>query len=198
MEVFKLHFSKEIDCSPDVALWNYWDHEHINIVHDSFTDAKVMYEDEKLAILLLTFKIPIFSFLKNTGMSAFVKHGKYHFSDFQMLQFGIPFCSTIKITGIDDDRCKITMDYRYYLKGWKRIIFKPLLKVMAGRWNEAFWLEDLNLKLRRQRVVRWGFKDFVGMPDDLKDRINDQPLDQKTPVRRPKGSPLDEFRITDI
>jgi hypothetical protein len=128
-------------------------------------------------------------------MSAFTFHGKYHFSDFQMLRFGIPFCSTIKIEEITDNSCRIHMHYRYFLKGFRKIIFKPLLKLMAHRWNEDLWLEDLELKQRRQKVLRSGFVDFVGMPDNLEDRENNKPLVQNIPVPRPRCSPVDKYRI---
>ena len=31
--ILELTIKKEINCSKDVAFWNYWDHEHLNVIH---------------------------------------------------------------------------------------------------------------------------------------------------------------------
>jgi len=194
-KIFERTFTKEIDCAASVALWNYWDHEHLNVVHKNFTDVNVLYESSEMVILLLSYKLPIFSFLKSTTMSTYFMKGKYHFSDYQKLSFGIPFVSTINITELGPDRCSITMNYKYYLNWWKYLVFSPILKLMSKKWNEDFWQEDVSLKERRQKVLRWGFKDFVGLPHNLKDRQYDGELTQSLPVPRPKGNPLDRLRF---
>lgn len=196
MELLEFRFHKEIESGREAVLWNYWDHEHLDVVHKkSFTDIKIFYEDSKMAIMLTTFRLPIFKFIKNTGMSTYVFHEKYKFSDFQMLLFGIPFCSTITLHEITSSRCKIEMHYRYYLSSWKKWVFKPVLKIMAPKWNQQFWDEDLSLKLRRQKVMESGFKDFNGLPENIKDRFKNFHQKQKIPVPRPKGSPIDNIRI---
>ena len=196
MELLEFNFEKEIESSREAVLWNYWDHEHLTVVHkDSFTDIKVFYEDPKMAIMLCTFRLPLFKFIKNTGMITYVFHEQYKFSDFQMLLFGIPFCSTITLHEITKSRCKIQMHYRYYLSDWKKWIFKPLLKIMAPKWNQQFWDEDISLKLRRHKVKEAGFTDFNGLPDNIEDRFKGNVQPQKIPVARPKGAPIDSMRI---
>jgi hypothetical protein len=128
-------------------------------------------------------------------MSTYVFHEKYKFSDFQMLMFGIPFCSTITLHEITPSRCEVEMHYRYYLSSWKKWVFKPLLKIMALKWNQQFWDEDLSLKLRRHKVMESGFKDFNGLPENIEDRFKDHHQTQKMPVPRPKGSRIDSMRI---
>ena len=195
MELLEFRFQKEIESGREAVLWNYWDHEHLDIVHkNSFTDIKIFYEDSKMAIILNTFRLPIFKFIKNTGMSTYVFHEKYKFSDFQMLMFGIPFCSTITLHEITSSRCKIEMHYRYYLSGWKNLIFKPLLKIMANRWNQQLWDEDLSLKLRRQKVMASGFKDFNGLPENIEDRFKDYHKTQNIPIPKPNGCRIDSLR----
>jgi hypothetical protein len=62
MEVLEQHFEKKINSSAAVVLWNYWDHEHLCFVHGHMKDAHVLFEDEKLAVILMTIKIPYFLF----------------------------------------------------------------------------------------------------------------------------------------
>ena len=64
---------------------------------------------------------------------------------------------------------------------------------MMATWNERVWLEDLSLKLRRHRVLRWGFRDFVGFPDGVDDRVSDEIFEQRLPVSRPEGCDVDAY-----
>jgi hypothetical protein len=83
------------------------------------------------------------------------------------------------------------MRYQFDLKGW-RIILKPVLKQLIPIWNQRVWDEDLPVKLRRQKVLRHNFKDFVGLPKKIKDRVNDEPINLNLPVRRLENSSRDK------
>ena len=107
------------------------------------------------------------------------------------IQFGLESKTTIKIEEIDKNNCKINSNYKFHLEGWK-IIFKPLLKVLIRKWNEKVWLEDLPVKLRRQKVLEMNFKDFVGLPIKVSDRYNGTIKDLKLPIARPKNSRRDQ------
>ena len=78
--------------------------------------------------------------------------------------FGVFSKTTSKIIEITKDSCQINTNFKFYLNV-RQIILKPLLKFLIHKWNQKLWDEDLPLKLRRQKVLRYNFKDFVGLPD---------------------------------
>ena len=83
------------------------------------------------------------------------------------------------------------MNYKFHLEGWK-VIFKPILKILIKKWNEKVWLEDLPVKLRRQKVLEMNFKDFTGLPVETKERVNGVIKDLKLPIPRPINSNRDQ------
>ena len=82
------------------------------------------------------------------------------------------------------------MNYKFYLNGWK-IILKPILKMLIPVWNKKVWVEDLPVKLRRQKVLQMGFKDFHGLPDDIEQRKGHEIKKVKLPIPRPRKSSRD-------
>ena len=60
-------------------------------------------------------------------------------------------------------------------------------------WNKRQWVEDLELKKRRQKVLRLGFKDFQGLPKKISNRYYDGLLECKLPIRRLPGSAVDKL-----
>ena len=83
------------------------------------------------------------------------------------------------------------MNYKYIFKGWKQWlvpIMEPILKRLVVFWNKRQWEEDLPIKLRRQKVMRLGFKDFKGLPNKVEDRTYEGPVECKLPVPRLKDS----------
>ncbi len=198
MKVVQREFSQEIDVAAAVALWNYWDGEHLTVVHQGYTAARVLHEDKRLGVSLLEFRVPLLSFLKSHGLSTVLlteelPDGGAEFKNFNLGLLSIPSVTTIRVTSLGPDRCRIEMRYRFFLR-WPFSLFAPVLHELMAKWNHQVWLEDLPLKLRRQKVLRHGFQDFVGMPDRVSERRNDAPLRVKMPVPRPPGSPLDDMR----
>ena len=169
MKIVERTFQREIAVSPAAILWNYWDHEHLYVVHQGYTSASVLYDDEKTAVYLLKFRLPIFSFLKSDSLNMMIRVGPYEFTQFNIGLFGIPANTTISIKEIRKDYCKLTMNYRFILTGWRELL-APFLPKMIAVWNQRAWLEDLPLKLRRHKVMRLGFKDFMGLPEKVEDR----------------------------
>ena len=55
---------KEIECSKEVALWNYWDHEHLDIVHDGYKQSDVLYDKKNFLFRVDQIKIPLLPFMK--------------------------------------------------------------------------------------------------------------------------------------
>ena len=50
MKILERNFQKDIDCSLAVVLWNYWDVEHLTVVHDAYTSAEILYHDKNMHI----------------------------------------------------------------------------------------------------------------------------------------------------
>ena len=67
------------------------------------------------------------------------------------------------------------------------------LKKLIPKWNERVWQEDINLKLRRQKVKDMGFKDFIGLNDDREKRVaqDNQTENIILPIPRPTNSTRD-------
>ena len=51
------------------------------------------------------------------------------------------------------------MNYKFYLRAG-RLFVKTYFKRLI-HWNEKVWIEDFNVKIRRQKVLDMNFKDFV-------------------------------------
>ena len=111
------------------------------------------------------------------------------------IQFGVLSKTTITIRSLEKSKCKINMNYQFHLKGWKKIL-KPILNKLIPIWNERVWLEDYPIKIRRQKVLNMNFKDFVGLPKDIKDRVSQEYNKEfKLPIPRPKNSTRDKHPL---
>ena len=192
MKLLERNFQKEIDSSLAVVLWNYWDVEHLTVVHDAYSKAEVLYHDKNQHIYNITWKLPILSFLSSSSLAVAIMRSPTVFQNYQKTWFGIPTIATIRLEETGVDSCRIKMNYKFVLRGWRKIL-APFMWRMMESWNEKVWVEDLPLKVRRQKALRWGFRDFVGFPDKVEERVNDRPLTQSLPVPRPPGAEVDRL-----
>jgi hypothetical protein len=183
---------KTVNVSMAVALWNYWDHEHLDVVHEGYKESNIMYDRDNFMFRVDEIRIPVpfIPFLKLTTPIFMVQDDANTLYTFAV-QLGIVSKTTIVIEELEIDKCAITMRYQFDLKGW-RIILKPVLKKLIPIWNQRVWDEDLPVKMRRQKVLRHNFKDFVGLPKKIKDRVNDEPINLNLPVRRVENSSRDK------
>mgnify|MGYP000226882648 FL=1 len=188
--LLEVDIQNKINCSKSVALWNYWDHEHLDVVHSGYKTSDILYDHNNFLFRIDRIRIPIFSFIAIKTPIFMVQHDESTLFTYA-IQFGFESKTTIKIEEVDKNNCKINSNYKFHLEGW-RIIFKPLLKVLIRKWNEKVWLEDLPIKLRRQKVLEMNFKDFVGLPTEVSDRYNGVIKDLKLPIVRPKNSRRDQ------
>jgi hypothetical protein len=196
MRIVEREFVQEIDVAADVVIWNYFDHEHLTVVHGGYSDAQVLYEKGDTTMLLVTLRIPLFSFLKSHSLSTMVveerTETRCRFYDVNMGLFGVPSINSFLIEEVAPDRTRLVTRYKFLLRGWRQLL-APLLYRLLERWNRQIWLEDLPLKLRRHKVLRHGFQDFVGMPDRVEERRFDGRIETRLPVARPADSPLHAF-----
>ncbi len=190
MKIIERTYVREAPFSAAVMMWNHFDHEHLTVVHSGYTEAQILSESPHTVVSVITYKLPVFSFLRARSISTIVRTGEYSFQDFKMSLFGVPSIVSIDIEPKGKDMSRYTVKYQFILHGWRKLL-APIMYRMMDIWNERVWNEDLPLKIRRQLALRNGFKDFVGMPAKLADRRNDAPLRVKLPLARPPACPLD-------
>lgn len=192
--ILEIEIHKRIDCSAEVAKWNYWDHEHLDVVHGGYKSVDILYDQNNFAFGYFTIKIPVIPILYTKSPIFQVQHDdqtQYVFA----FQLGVLSKTTIVIKPTSQKSCKISMNYKFYLNGWRRLL-KPILKKLIPIWNKKVWIEDYNVKLRRQKVLEMGFKDFRGLPDP-EIRENESSI-KKTilPIPRPRNSSRDQHPLS--
>lgn len=193
--LLELNFQKKIECSASVAWWNYWDHEHLDVVHDGYKRSDIMYDKNNYLFRIDKIKIPLIPFISIKTPIFMVQHNENTLYTYA-IQFGVTSKTTITINPINDQSCEIYMNYKFYLDGWK-LLLKPFLKKLIPRWNEKVWIEDYSVKIRRQRVLNMDFKDFIGLPNELKDRVKPfKNYSLKLPIPRPKKSTRDRHPLS--
>ena len=192
-DILELEFNKTVECSKEIAKWNYWDHEHLDVVHDGYKKSDILYDDKNFLFRVDQIKVPFLPFLTSTTPIFTVQHDDDTICSF-VLQFWILSRTTVKISALERAKCKITMNYKFYLNGWRKIL-KPILKRLIPIWNEKVWLEDLPVKLRRQKVLDMNFKDFSGLPSNVEERESKSNYKLKLPIARPKNSSRDKHPL---
>jgi len=188
--ILEVEIKKEIKCSKEVALWNYWDHEHLDVIHDGYKDSNILYDKNNFMFRIDNIKVFI-PFLKFLTPIFMVQHDENTIINFAV-QMGVISKTTITTKTLSKSSCQITMNYKFYLNGWRKIL-RPILKIMIPKWNEKVWLEDLPVKLRRQKVLEMNFKDFKGLPKKISERLKgkDDNISFKLPIPRPLNSSRD-------
>ena len=183
--ILEFKFIKIIDCCSQVAFWNYWDHEHLEVIHSGYDNFKIIYEQNDTLFSVRDVKLPLIRLRITTPM--FMKQINKNELVAYATQLGVLSETKVNIQDISKDQSKISVTYKFYLSGWKKI-FKYILKYMVPIWHEKVRIEDLPLKLRRQKVLRYNFKDFIGLPKKIKDRVNEENLNFNIPLPRPNNS----------
>ncbi len=192
--VLEVEISKTVNCSREIAKWNYWDHEHLDVVHGGYRSVDTLYDADNFCFNYTRVKVPVIPFLSAMTPLFLVQHDE--FTQFTYaIQFGVVSRTTIKIEELTIDSCRITMNYKFHLNGWKAIL-RPLLKRLIPIWNKKVWIEDLPVKLRRQKVLEMGHKDFIGLPKNVKDRMNHKVMKTKLPIPRPRNSSRDQHPLS--
>ena len=188
-DVLEVEFKKKIACSKDVALWNYWDYEHLDNVHSGYKKSDVLYDKNNFSFRVDTVRLPVFRFINLLTPIFMVQHDKNTLYAYA-IQLGTVSKTTISVKEIRLNFCEITMNYKFYLDGWRKIL-RPILKILIPKWNQKVWDEDYNVKIRRQKMLNLGFRDFIGLPQKKKDRKSKNDYLLKLPIARPRKSPRD-------
>ena len=125
-DILEINIKKVIECSKEVAFWNYWDHEHLDVVHGGYTKSDILYDKENYLFRMDLVKIPFIPFIKFTTPIFMVQHDDDTLLAFAT-QFSVLSKTTITIKSLEKTKCEITMNYKFYLNGWRRLL-KPLFK----------------------------------------------------------------------
>jgi hypothetical protein len=190
--ILEVEIHKKINCSKEVALWNYWDHEHLDVIHSGYKKSDILYDRDNFMFRVDKIKVPIVPFFKFNTPIFMVQHNDSTLFVYAV-QMGVISKTTISVKALTKSSCEIMMNYKFYLNGWRKIL-KPFLKIMIPKWNEKVWLEDYPVKIRRQMVLDMNFKDFKGLPKEINSRKlekNDNNNLFKLPIPRPKNSSRD-------
>ncbi len=189
-DLLELEFKKSIKCSKDIAFWNYWDYEHLDVIHSGYKQSDVLYDKDNFAFSINQVKVPVLSFLNFMTPIFMVQHDKNTLYAFA-IQMGIISKTTIKIKEVTIDSCEITMNYKFFLNGWRKLL-RPILKILIPKWNKKVWMEDYPVKIRRQKMLDMNFKDFKGLPKNIKERKSKKnKYVLKLPLPRPRKSTRD-------
>lgn len=175
---------REIDVSRDVCLWNTWDHEHLYFVHKQFKFAKMLYEDSHVAFIRTRVKVPFLPiYLNCLHTMTSLKNGDVLVID--TLPFGV--LSKLEMRYISLGPKKTRLHNLYSLD--VPIFFYPIRNwapKIIQKWNDINWAEDMPLKIRRQKAIDMGFRDFYGKDESR--REGEATL--KLPLARTKDSIL--------
>jgi len=190
-KIIEVNIKRKVNCSKDVAFWNYWDHEHLDVVHKGYKKSDIMYDSKNFLFRIDDIRLPVLSFLTTNKTPIFMVQHDQNTLHTYAAPFGVISLTTIKIKEITKKSCSINMTYKFCLDGWKKIL-GPFLKIMIPKWNKRVWNEDLPVKLRRQKVVDLNFKDFIGLPNKTSKKKNKRNYELFLPLPRPKNSTRDQ------
>lgn len=185
MRLLKVVCENIVDCIPEVVKWNSWDSEHLISIHAAYSNPRLMYMRPGFGLFIDSINIPIFNFkIKTMVFTA------QDTEDCQVSYCLTPFFlskNSINVIPLEEKKTLVKVTYEFEANLLVSLAF-PLIKKMIIKWNKQVWMEDLPLKLRRQKALEYGFVDFSGIPDKIENR-KDKSLTYKTriPVPKPKG-----------
>ena len=96
--------------------------------------------------------------------------------------------TTIEIKPVSLRECRVSVRYQMLMPRALRGSYL-LLKRLVPKWFETVFKEDLPLRIRRQKVLEAGFKDYVGMPA-WQNKNGGYDYSFKQPLVPISGSPL--------
>ena len=158
----------------DIILWNYWDHEHVVGTHyKHYKKVKIYYEDDKCCYSERKAKLPFLPFYI-TEESLVVLEDSFTMRVWHSALFNfVKAEQLLNFEEIERDKVKVTKtDYMEV-----PIIFKflqPLFDKIMKKWFINVWNEDMEMRERRYKVCKLGFKDFHGI-----DYINNKEISKE-------------------
>jgi hypothetical protein len=177
---------KEMDCSKEVVIWNYFDHQHVVGTHFKYYSRyKITAEQNEWCLVERFYRLPIIK-LKTSSYGFMFLENPNVIRSYQFGKLGLVVDQTIHLEDRGPNRCLVASEYRLEAPAFMKPL-EPLWKRITARWFINTWDEDAPMRIRRQQVWNLGFRDFVGV-----DYINqktaqpaDVPKDRPYPVELP-------------
>lgn len=213
MEIFILSMSKDkilkirlvryTKTPPAISSWNIFDTEHSSFIHgkrtffDGMEQSRLLIEKENFFLTIDIQKLPFIPFIKRKSLMFHYKdkeNSVYQWSIFNGITI-VQKYSAVK-DGVDDYRH--TVDWAFQLDGYRKLL-SPIIKVYAKYWMKKTWDEDLVLKERYYKFLKYGFKNMVGLPNKISDRYSNYiDEDIKTPLPKINVIPSHDFFLQNI
>lgn len=180
-----------VDCVPEVVKWNSWDIEHLKVVHKSYSNPLYLLVSPGQMLFIDSFKIPVLN-LKIKSMVFSMQWSNDTQVSFSLTPFFIAK-NSIKLIEMNEKKTKVQVTYEFSGNYVQKLFF-PIFIYLIKKWNHTVWLEDLILKIRRQKALEYGFIDFNGLPEKLEDRydLSTQYFLSDIPVK--VNTEIDEFK----
>lgn len=183
MRYLKVVCNNIVNASAEVVKWNSWDGEHLKSVHNAYSNPKSLYSIPGSSLFTDSFKIPFLP-LRLRSFVFTAQHDDYNQVSYAS---NILFLAknNIKLIPLSNCKTKVEVTYEFEANFFISLFF-PIIKKMIIKWNKVVWLEDLPLKLRRQKALEYGFKDWIGLPKHIADRKDiSKTYKCEIPVQRP-------------
>jgi hypothetical protein len=185
---------KEMDCSKEIVIWNYFDHQHVVGTHFKYYSRyKILAEQNEWSLVERFYRLPIIG-LKTSSHGFMYLENPNLIRSYQFGKLGLVVDQSIELKDLGPDRCLVISEYRLEAPAFLKVL-EPLWQKITERWFINTWVEDAPMRLRRQKVWKLGFRNFVGI-----DYINRKtakpgnlPAERPYPVELPvpKRSPQD-------
>jgi hypothetical protein len=148
-----------MDCPKEVVIWNYFDQEHVVGTHyRHYQSVRLLEEKDHWALCERTRRLPILGDVSSHDFLVLKSPTKlkgYHFGLFKM-QHDIDF------EDLGPERCLVINKYQLHVPwflGWLGFLWRRV----THKWFWVQWKEDVPMRLRRRKVWKLGFVDFVGL-----------------------------------
>jgi hypothetical protein len=171
---------KEMDCSKEVVIWNYFDHQHVVGTHYKYYNRyKIVAEQNEWCLVERFYRLPVIG-LKTSSFGFMYLESPGLIRSFQFGKLGLMVDQTITLEDRGPDRCVVASEYRLEAPSFMKPL-EPLWRRITEQWFIDTWDEDAPMRLRRQKVWNLGFRDFAGI--DYINKKTAQPAD--LPASRP-------------
>jgi hypothetical protein len=156
-----------VNTVPEVIKWNQWDFEHLKSVHSAYENPKILVSNKETIVFIDNFKIPLIGIRLKSLVYSTQWSDKIQITFTQTILFLAK--NTIELTQLGEKKTKVKVTYELTGNIFQSLLF-PIYKILLQKWNSNVWIEDLPLKLRRQKALEYGFQDFKGLPSNIDER----------------------------
>ena len=182
-KILKIRLVKFANTPPIISAWNIFDTEHAPFIHgkrslgDGMEPSTLLIENKDFFLTIDEQRMPIFKFITRKSLM-------FHYRDLNNTVYqwscfwGIPILQRFYVKKESDNNFKHVIDYAFELSGYKKFL-APIIKKYALSWMKNTWNEDLVMKTRYYKFLKYGFKNMKGLPDKISDReheFNDEDI----------------------